>query len=245
MLRELLSALVVPSSALLVLAASASPAAAGPPAVCQPIATATEVEMPWDGQGWNAVDPEVGPEAAIDAAIRALRASDDVFAHMETLRRAVVYASGHGKGQGREKHAGSAERLVARLRADWKAAEREREADPTAERRARAALRRFDLAYAAAALEQVGIDAEVDYDRHLKEALAVRGDDARMHLGAALALWTESGKREVYGHLEAALRGADGDELLARNLATAAGRFVGTDTLDGLRREVRRELGRS
>ena len=86
---------------------------------------------------------------------------------------------------------------------------------------------------------------DVDYDEHLEKALEIRKKDAPMHLGAALCLWTGRDQRVAYEHLDIALRSVDDDELLEKNLVSVAGHFLGTDTLEGLRREVLRKLGRS
>jgi hypothetical protein len=231
------------AAAALALVLSAAPASAGSSAVCHPIATKTKVSLAWGGAGWNEVDRTVAPDDAIAQALDALRESDDTFLHMEVVRRAVVYVSGHGKDYDKQTRRATAARLIALLREDWEETERKSEKAP--ELRALAALRRFDLAYAAAGLDQVGIDVDVDYDAHLTKALAARKADAPMHLGAALALWMRKGQRGVYENLEIALRGAKEDDLLKKNLVNVAGRVLGTKTLDDLGREVQRKLGRS
>lgn len=228
----------------LALSLAAPLALAGPPAVCHPIATAAEVAVPWRGEGWNTVARDVTPEVAARKALDALEKSDDVFAHMEAIRRAVVYLSGHGKGLGRRKCTGPAEELVTRLRAEV-AALVDDGPEKSAEHQ-RLALRRFDLAYTAAALDQVGIDVDVDVRALFTQALEARPEDARMRLGAALGLWTgPSREREAYRHLAFAIAAAERDAWLEKNLLGAAAPLLGKHSLADLRREVHRKLGRS
>ena len=199
--------------------------------------------MAWGGSGWNHVDTKITPETAMAQAIEALGKTDDTLAHMEIVRRAVVYVSGHGKGMNRRKLPDTAALLVRTLEREAKALERRAAEEP--ELLAKAQLARFDYAYAAAGLDQVGIDVDVDYHAELKKILRVR-KDAAMHFGAALALWMHSREqREAYEHLEVAIDAAAEHELLAKNLVDVAGDFVGADSLEALSREVSAKLGRS
>ena len=255
----MLERLMPPAALALTLVLAASTADAGPPAVCHPIATRAPISMPWGGwmswgrAGWKNIDRSIEPDVAVARALEALRATDDTFAHMEIVRRAVVYIYGDGKdGPGRRKRGATAEAFVRSLRDDLDKMLRSADEDPKLRRLA--ALRRFDVAYAAAGLDQMGIltthgwfaDVDVDFHAELKKALEIRPNDGPMHLGAALGLWMgPADEREVYQYLKIALRSADDDELLEKNLLSTAGPFLGTKTLEGFRREVRRKLGRS
>ena len=178
---------------------------AGPPAVCHPIHTKADVGMPWGGSGWNEVARDTAPEVAVERSLLLLAKTDDTFAHMEIIRRTVVYLSGYGKGLGKNKRKDLARKFVEALRQDGKELAVKSARD--AELIPKAALRRFDAAYATSALDQVGIDVEGDVTRDLDAAMKVRSKDAAMRVGAALAIWTaRDGERRACAYLENDLR---------------------------------------
>lgn len=228
----------------LALALFASPAAAGPPAVCHPIATRGEVGIPVGKDGWTADDPELTPDRVLELARAGLAGSDETFVHMETIRRAVAGVTGIGPRpdvSGRERDRLVAAWLTTLDGAVETARTSARAGEPGALRRL--ALARFDRAYAAAALRQVGVRTDVDYARELELALAASEDDAAMHLGAAIAC-LDSRDRAALEHLSHALDAAR-DGLVLENAVSAAGAYLDARTADELRAEVRRRLGRA
>ncbi len=231
------------------LAGAASTTSAGPPAVCHPIQTRGAVPIHAGPDGWADVARGLTSPEAIERALVLCAASDETFLHMETLRRCVIAITGVGPREDVSKSTQRdlARKLVASLRQRVEAAARavETKKGVDAADARRYGLARFDLAYAAAALDQVGVDAGVDYDAEMKESLALCEKDGAMHLGAVLGTWSSGSKRERYESLAAALSLADEDELLEKNLVSVAAHFFDVDSISGLRARVSKELGRT
>jgi hypothetical protein len=133
-----------------------------------------------------------------------------VLVHVETLRRATVYARTNSR---------AAKELLVKLVARANDSDSAGHAD---------GLARFDAGYLAEAYAQwLGKDqnpaAGLDGYAWVKQALSIRGNDPQMEFAAALI--TLSGPAaEHRAYVEKALSGAKTDPLLARNLSS---RFIG------------------
>ena len=166
-----LAAAVVGTAALVI-----STAQAGPPAICHPVEIGDQASLPW---GSNAFDKKRGYSKSdvLDDTVKLLEASDSALVHMETLRRATLYL---------ERDTERATTLMAKLMA--RALDSEAAGEPNA-------LAWFDAGYLAQCYAQVNVDTGLSCGKGngvvgygwIKKALQLRGDDAEMEFGAAVA----------------------------------------------------------
>lgn len=184
-----------------------APAAAhaGPPLICHPMAIGASPSLAWGpGSGWKNPLPGYDRSRLAADTQALLGPQAPVLARMETLRRAVVYAS---------TDAAAAEALLAALR------ERSLKApdDP---------LATFDLGYAVAAWGEMqhgaqrrvaGVAPTEDGYALVRRALAARGTDPEMEYAAALITRRQSAG-PADEHLRRAVAGAGEGSLLAATI---------------------------
>jgi cell wall-associated NlpC family hydrolase len=188
------------------LVALATPAIAGPPLICHPFDIGSANSLPWTGSAWNLSGNEGYDTANLVRDTLAILNSDArVIVHMETLRRATLYA---GKEQQRAKE------LLTRLHARAEAAPAGRAA----------ALAWFDAGYLTATYGQWlakerNPAAGLDGYGLVQRALALSGNDPEMEFAAAL-ITLRGPQHDHLDHTQKALAGAKTDALLARNLST-------------------------
>jgi len=171
---------------------------AGPPLLCERIEIGSEKSLPWSSSSWNITGEE----------------KYDVN-HMETLRRATIYAQ-HKPAIAKE--------LLAKLEA--------RTYDKPQD-----ALAAFDFGYLSECYKQmswlfqyadslkatpehrVGFDAAKNVDGYgwVKKAIHLSGQNAEMEFAAAL-IATDGIKGERQEHVQMARAGAKDNPMLARNL---------------------------
>ena len=189
----------------------AVPAQAGPPLICHTIDIGNAKSLPWISHDWSLTGTESydTSKLALDA-MAILNGDATVLVHVETLRRATVYARTNSR---------AAKELLVKLVARANDSDSAGHAD---------GLARFDAGYLAEAYAQwLGKDqnpaAGLDGYAWVKQALSIRGNDPQMEFAAALI--TLSGPAaEHRAYVEKALSGAKTDPLLARNLSS---RFIG------------------
>jgi hypothetical protein len=186
---------------------SAGRAWAGPPLICHAFDIGDAKSLPWVSHNWNLngdenYDPKNLP---VDTIAILDRGSKTTLAHMETLRRATLYA---------RKDPTAAKQLLLRLTVRAEAATNSAEPDT---------LAIFDAGYLAEAYKQwLGEGANnpangMDGYALVKKAIQLRGSDAQMEFAAALiTLGRPSAEQQV--HAAKALAGAKSDQLLAQNL---------------------------
>ena len=195
-----------------------SAAVAGPPLLCHPFDTGGAASLPW-GDGWNRTDVSYDRSRLPADTLRLLGADTPVIAHMETLRRAAIYASADGR---------VLRDLATRLDARIAAAKA-----PQAK-----AMALFDAGYFAETLQDIarlqGYDmpgigrvdlqavkavlAKGDGSVRMAKAMAMRPDDASLRFAAALVSSADQREVDYAVHARVARAGARGDRLLARNL---------------------------
>jgi hypothetical protein len=187
---------------------------AGPPLICHVFDIGSARSLPWVSSDWNLTGTEAYETRNLASDTIAVLDSDStVLVHMETLRRATLYA---------RKDPFAAKQLLTKLIA---------RADAGGES-AKAALATFDAGYLAEAYKQwMGKDQlnpaqGLDGYALVKNALQSRKNDAQMEFAAAL-ITLQGPADEHETHARTALVGAKNDALLARNLAR---RFHGTQT---------------
>ena len=191
--------------------ALASVALGGPPLICHSFDIGFARSLPWTSHSWNLTGSENYDTSKLVADTIAILSSDtSVLVHMETLRRATLYA---------RKDPVAAKELFTRLTAGTKSVQSD---GPPA-------LYYFDVGYLAETYKQwLGKDTQnpaygIDGYALVKQALQLRGHDPQMEFAAALI--TLSGPAsEHQAHVQYAMAGAKTDSLLARNLSS---HFIG------------------
>jgi len=187
---------------------------AGPPLICHTIDIGNASSLPWISHDWKLTGAENYDTSRLAPdTITILDSNPTVLVHMETLRRATLYARQDPR---------AAKELLTKLVARANNAEASGHAD---------GLARFDAGYVSEAYGQAFAEDRnpangLDGYSWVKQALALRGNDPQMEFTAALI--TLSGPAgEHRGHVEKAVGGAKSDPLLARNLAS---HFIGPQT---------------
>jgi hypothetical protein len=179
---------------------------AGPPLICHPIEIGQAKSLPWiEFNHKGSTDYDLKNLSRDTLAI--LDSNTPVLVHMETLRRATIYARQDPK---------VAKELVTRLQA--RAANSDAAGRPDA-------LAWFDVGYLAEAYKQwIGKGepnpaAGFDGYSWVRKAISLRGSDPEMEFAAALI--TLQGSDSAHqDHTRKAMAGAKTDPLLARNLGS-------------------------
>ena len=194
----------------------AAPALAGPPFICHPFEIGTAPSLPWTNGDYLGMRGDYDITHVVADTDALLKTDMPTLARMETLRRAVLYAS---------QNRALAERFVATLAARVDAADTAGRADASA---------LFDLGYALEAMSEIEM-----LGHHMGSDLAVRGralagmtrpDDGRALIlksaalraddaGIAFALALIERADDKQPHLSKARAGAKQDRLLAANMA--------------------------
>lgn len=193
---------------------------AGPPLVCHSFDIGDAKSIPFVSHDWNLSGNENYDTAKLAAdTIAILNSSNVTLVHMETLRRATLYA---------RKDPAAAKQLIALLFSRAEAAKSSTEPN---------VLAVFDAGYLAESYKQ-WLGAENNpaskYDGYALVELALhrRVNDPQMEFAAALIAVDKSGI-DAHEHAEKAIEGAKSDPLLARNLSA---KFLGaqSDTLSAM-----------
>jgi len=195
-------------AALLAFGIAASSAWAGPPLICHAFDIGNAKSLPWASHDWNLGGGENYDTSGLSKDTLAILDSSRVtLVHMETLRRATLYA---------RKDSEAAKQLLLMLTARAEASERSARPDSMAI---------FDAGYLAEAYKQwLGDGAKnpangMDGYTLVGNALRLNTSDAQMQFAAALiALRLPQAQRQE--HAKKAVAGAKTDELLARNLSS-------------------------
>jgi len=184
--------------------ACATNAFAGPPLVCHPFAIGDAKSLPWVDPNYHKGDGSYDVQNLTRDTLSILDANPVVLVHMETLRRATLYARQDPQ---------VAKELLTRLHA--------RAADSAAD--GNGAVAWFDAGYLAEAYKQwMGKDepnpaAGVDGYSWVKRAISLRGPDPEMEFAAAL-ITLRGPEDEHREHVRKTIEGAKNDPLLALNL---------------------------
>jgi hypothetical protein len=191
-----------------VLFAMAGVVLAGPPLICHVFDIGNAKSLPFVGHDWNLSGGEgYNTRDLAKDTIAILDGSQVTLVHMETLRRATLYA---------RKDPQAAKQLLLMLTARADAALSSAHVN---------ALAVFDAGYGAAAYQQwLGEGGEnpahgLDGYALVKKALGMRGSDSQMEFAAAL-ITLRGPEADQQAHATKAVAGAKTDELLARNLSS-------------------------
>jgi hypothetical protein len=179
---------------------------AGPPLICHAIDIGDAKSLPWvEFNHTGSTDYDLKNLSRDTLAI--LDSNTPVLVHMETLRRATIYARQDPQ---------VAKELITRLQA--RAANSDAAGHPDG-------LAWFDLGYLAEAYKQWMGKGEpnpatgLDGYGWVKKAISLRGSDPEMEFGAALITLRGSDSAHQ-DHTRKAMAGAKSDPLLARNLGS-------------------------
>jgi hypothetical protein len=192
-----------------------SAAFAGPPLICHSFDIGNAKSLPWISHDWNLTGAESYSTTHLaNDTLAILDASQVPLVHMETLRRATLYA---------RKDPVAAKQLLGKLVARAQSTESSPHPD---------AFALFDAAYLAEAYKQwLGEKTDnpangFDGRAWIKTAVQLRGSDPQMQFAAALiTLRGADAERQEYA--QKTIAGAKTDELLARNLDS---HFLGAQT---------------
>ena len=195
----------------------ATSALAGPPLLCHTLDIGNAKSLPWISHDWNLTGSESYDTKNLPADTIAILDSDPtILVHMETLRRATLYA---------QKDSIAAKQLLLKLIA---------RSDAVGKNSLVASLATFDAGYFAETLTQAqwlfknfgNLVQGLDGYALVKKALQLRANDPQMEFAAAL-ITLSSPAASHQDHAQKAIAGAKSDPLLARNLSA---RFRGPQT---------------
>jgi hypothetical protein len=201
-------------STLLSLSLLPAVALAGPPLICHPFEIDGAKSLPFASHDWNLSGGENYDTSRLASdTITFLESSDVTLVHMETLRRATLYA---------RKDPIAAKQLITRLIARAEATKAS--AEPKV-------LAIFDAGYLAETYKQwLGSEnnpaQKFDGYALVQLALQRRGNDPQMEFAAAL-ISVSNPSINAQDHAQKAIAGAKNDPLLARNLSA---RFLGAQS---------------
>lgn len=193
------------TSIVAVLLALSTFALAGPPLVCHSIEIGQAQTLPWVDLNYRKGTGSYDLNNLSKDTLAILDSNPSVLVHMETLRRATIYARQDPQ---------VAKELLTRLHV--------RAANSDAKT---GALAWFDLGYLAETYKQWFGQGEPNPARALDglawvgKAIQMRGSDPEMEFAAAL-ITLAGPERDHDSHVQKATAGAQTDPLLARNLAS-------------------------
>jgi len=195
--RRRLLTLTVAIAAVLTLTTAAF---AGPPMICHAIAIGQAKTLPWVDLNYRNGSGGYDLKNLTTDTVTILDSNAQVLVHMETLRRATIYA---------RQDASVARELITKLQARASASDN--------------ALAAFDFGYLIEAYKQwIGANEPnpargLDGYAWVTKAIRARGSDAEMEFAAALI--TLGGSESAHDdHVQKAMAGAKSDALLAQNL---------------------------
>ena len=195
--RRRLLTLTVAIAAVLTLTTAAF---AGPPMICHAIAIGQAKTLPWVDLNYRNGSGGYDLKNLTTDTVTILDSNAQVLVHMETLRRATIYA---------RQDASVARELITKLQARASASDN--------------ALAAFDFGYLIEAYKQwIGANEpnparELDGYAWVTKAIRARGSDTEMEFAAALI--TLGGSESAHDdHVQKAMAGAKSDALLAQNL---------------------------
>jgi hypothetical protein len=185
---------------------AATLAVAGPPLICHAFDIGNAKSLPFVSHDWNLSGGEgYNTNNLAQDTIAILDSSRVTLVHMETLRRATLYAKSDPQ---------AAKQLLLRLTARAEAAENSPRPD---------ALAIFDAGYLTEAYKQWlgeggdNVAHAINGYTRVKKALELSGNDPQMAFAAAL-ITLRGPDAEHREQAAKAVAGAKSDELLARNL---------------------------
>jgi hypothetical protein len=184
-------------------------ALAGPPMICHAIAIGSAQTLPWADLNYRKGSGSYDLNNLTQDTLTILNSNPSVLVHMETLRRATIYA---------RQDSLIAKQLITRLHARAETSS----ADSTG------ALAWFDVGYLAETYKQwMGVSEPnpakaLDGYAWVTKAINLRSSDPEMEFAAAL-ITLNGPERGHDEHVQKAMAGAKTDPLLAQNISSSFG----------------------
>jgi len=177
---------------------STRPAVAGLPLICVPFDIGQARSLPILQTGYGAIDPKYDASHLVTDMFDLLNPKAPVIVHMETIRRAALYAKANP-------NAGAALLSALKTRAEARSGD--------------APLAVFDFGYLVETYRQAGAQVLGDVDGYVwvEKAIALSGDPQMEFAAAIMSRWSQRPDYTVHVRMVAAA--APNDELLNRNLA--------------------------
>jgi hypothetical protein len=195
-------------SAFVVLFVMVNAAVAGPPLICHAFDIGNAKSLPFTSHDWNLSGGEnYDTQNLANDTLAILQGSQVALVHMETLRRATLYA---------RRDPQAAKQLLLKIVARAQSNESATNLD---------AFALLDAAYLTEAYKQWRGDKDenpangLDGYPWIKRAVQLRGNDPQMEFAAALITLRDAGDVQ-HQYAQRAIAGAKTDDLLARNLTT-------------------------
>jgi hypothetical protein len=198
----------------------ATTALAGPPLVCHALQIGNAKTLPWVDLNYRKGSGNYNTDNLTRDTLAILDSDKSVLVHMETLRRATLYA---------RQDPNAAKELLTRLHARAESSDANGHPD---------AMAWFDVGYLAETYKQWAVKSEpnpangLDGYGWVKKAIRLKGQDPEMEFAAAMI--TLSGpESEHRTHAQKAMEGAKSDPLLAQNLSNNLNRQTISELLIG------------
>ena len=192
----------------------ASFARAGTPLICHPYAIGSAKSLPGSDGDWKGVNPGYDRTHLLRDTLALLTPETPIIVRMETLRRAVLYATAGMRGWSTK------EGFTAEDRANTSAILDALRARMDAAQGPALAVATFDYGFFVETLRHTRVNQDIDGYALLVKARELRGADADMEFALALASSWPNRRAEHSDHLARARAGAKPGTLLAQNLAT-------------------------
>jgi hypothetical protein len=217
MKKHLLRPALVVASVLFAQLITSGYAYSGPPLICHPLQIGNARSLP-SGNGPFGTKTDYDRSRLIEETMELLNPEMPILVRMETLRRAVLYASGIYRGNSDWKnYSNESQRIAYELLSRLMARTLQANASGNS-----SAMAWFDVGYLTACYEQVNLTKDFPGYEFVKKALVLSGQNAEMEFACALV--TTFPKRVEHNqHLQNARAAAHNNSLLAANLQTHFG----------------------
>lgn len=188
------------------------PSTAGPPLICHPLYIGDAASLP-SGDGPFGSEPDYVPTDLPKETLSFLGEKVPVIVRMETIRRAVLYAtrSLNGARKGNTYSKSDQTRIAELAKAFSGRLESMKSTSSTY------AHALFDLGYWNSCLKYASAKPSTDGYSQIRKAIALLEGNAEMEFACALICQYPK-KDELKRHVKLAHKGAEGDPLLAKNL---------------------------
>jgi hypothetical protein len=199
-------------------------AAYGPPLLCFAYDIGSARSLPWGSNPNDSFecDPKYPADRLVGDTLAILDESKEVLVHMETLRRAAIYASRFAEKPTKGRDGSLADRMALRV-LDHSIRELARDPQST--------LAWIDAGYALGAAAQMGSAHGAAYVDHFSKARALAPKDPALAF-ATSAGFLDSPDRDTWQrHYTDALAGAPEGSLLRKNVLAYGERFLGKEKM--------------
>jgi hypothetical protein len=198
----------------------------GPPLICFQYDIGSARSLPWsEGNDSFGVDPKYSCEQLVPDTLAVLDSSKDVLVHMETIRRATIYASRQGEKPTKTRDTGMSDRLVIAMLD---------RALKTIAREPQSSLAWLDAGYAIGGAVHMGSQQGASFLEYFEKARAAAPSDLGLAF-AACAAYLDSPKNEIWErHFRETLAGAPEGSLLRKNALAYGENYLGKEKMEKL-----------